>query len=197
MVLRVISTAAKVVDNIHYTQEMSDAHCTILLWNGTIDGYKLQAATVLVNDAARLIRHLTILMRPWPVVTHVREAMRLALPATLPADYWVLDPHPQEGSLADIIPPIAPSEPRELASGVTFHSPLLAKSVSGQAQVATILREVYTIRGPITFLARFVTPTQSVALWETTYRGYPMQGVQIDQFDTEGAILDQTVMLRP
>ena len=69
--------------------------------------------------------------------------------------------------------------------------------MSGQAQVATILREVHTIQGPLTFLARFVTPTQSVALWDATFSGYPMQGLQIDQLDTEGAILDQTVMLRP
>lgn len=89
-VLRMVLTAAKVVDNIHYTQEMRDAQCTILLWQGTIDGYKLQAATVLVDDAAVLMRHLTVLMRPWLVVTHVRDAMRLALPATLPANYWVL-----------------------------------------------------------------------------------------------------------
>lgn len=64
---------------------------------------------------------------------------------------------------------------------------MLAKSVSGEAKVATILREVHAIQGPLTFLARFVAPTQSVALWEATFSRYPMQGVQIDQ----------TVMLRP
>lgn len=48
-----------------------------------------------------------------------------------------------------------------------------------------------------TAIERGASPEELGALWEATFSGYPMQGMQIDQLDTEGAILDQTVMLRP
>jgi hypothetical protein len=45
---------------------------------------------------------------------------------------------------------------------------------------------VRTILGPLTFLARFVAPTQSIELWEAIYNGYPLQGLAINQFYREG-----------
>jgi len=195
LVVRVISTAAR-IGKPYYTQ-VGDSHRTILLWTGMVDGYKLQAATMLVNDAVGLIRHVIVLMRPWPVVTHFREAMHRELSSILPDNYRQLDPQSTEDRLEEIIPAVSQDSPEKFASNVTFHSPILTKSVSGREQVSEAIECVHKILGSCIFLLRFVTPMQSIDLWEVTFQGYPMQGFIVNQLDSDGAITDHTVILRP
>ena len=84
MVLRMVLTAAKVVDTIHYTQEMSDAHCTILLVPDTISDEV--AAQLIVNPMPAwimLTQELQVERGEWLVQTAANSTVgRLVLFST-------------------------------------------------------------------------------------------------------------------
>ena len=65
-VLNVIEHAAKLAGPIQYTLEVSDPKQTFLFWNGKSGGFKLQAATILVDGEDGLIHEVRVLMRPGP-----------------------------------------------------------------------------------------------------------------------------------
>src|SRR5271168_4494727 len=96
-VLNIIGHAANVAGPIQYTLEVRDSKQTILLWKGKAGGFALEAATILVDGDDGLIREVRVLMRPWPVVTIFRNAMYKALSASVPHDYWELQPKPADG----------------------------------------------------------------------------------------------------
>ncbi len=94
LVLRVLAYAATLTGKPHYTLEAGDTQRTVLLWNGTIEGYALQAATVLTGDTAGQISDVTILMRPYPVIVLFQQAMYKEFSSVIPADHWILSPAP-------------------------------------------------------------------------------------------------------
>src|SRR5262245_28621252 len=93
-VVNIIGHAAKLAGPIQYTLEVRDSKQTLLFWKGRAGGFTLDAVTILVDGDDGLICKVRVLMRPWPVVTFFRDAMYKALSATVPKDYWELQPKP-------------------------------------------------------------------------------------------------------
>jgi hypothetical protein len=63
-------------------------------WNCVIEGHLQQGIDVFELDAGGQVTNQTVWLRPWPVVTILRDrAIAGQLPA-LPADYWLLAPAP-------------------------------------------------------------------------------------------------------
>src|SRR5271163_3317133 len=133
-VLNIVGHAARIAGPIRYTLEISDPKQTFLLWKGQIDGFTLEAATILVDGPDGLIRQVRVLMRPWPVTTLFRNAMHKEFAPTIPQDYWELGPKPAAAGAPRKFTPIA-LKPIETAGEMVLHSPMLAKSVSGKAEV--------------------------------------------------------------
>jgi hypothetical protein len=197
LVLPILAYAAALTGQPHYTLEVSADTQTVLLWYGMVDGSALQAATVLADDPAGQIRDITILMRPYPVVTRFQQAMYQRFASSIPADHWVLAPEPanrpQNEAASATLPPAALS----LAPDATFQSPVLTKSVRGKEPVRAILQAVSAIYGARSYQATFTTPTQRIALWEALINGYTAQGLRIDTVDAEERIIDMTELMRP
>lgn len=192
--LTVISWAAKIASPIEYTREVSDGRQTFLLWKGRVDGVKLEACTILVDDNDGLIRQMRVLMRPWPVSTLFRNAMYKELASEIPEDYWELGPKP----------PAAPREftpialrPIELAADMVLHSPMLAKSVSGQQAVKQAVNLAHQVQSRSSYTSIIATPEVLIELFDCDANGYPMEGMWIQELNREGRITDLTVMLRP
>jgi hypothetical protein len=91
-VLNIVRHAARLAGPTEYTLEIRDPKQTILLWKGHAGGFTLEAATILVDGEDGLIREIRVLMRPWPIVTILRDAMYRELSATIPQDYRELQP---------------------------------------------------------------------------------------------------------
>src|SRR5262245_66110671 len=66
-VLGIVGRAARIAGPIRYTMEVRDPTQTLLFWTGHIEGFAIEAVTILVDDADGLIRQMRVLMRPWPV----------------------------------------------------------------------------------------------------------------------------------
>jgi len=197
VVLPVLAYAATLTGQPRYTLEIRADTQTVLLWNGTVEGYALQAATVLTDDSAGQIRDITILMRPYPVVTLFQQAMYQRFASSIPADHWVLAPEPasrqQNQAPSAMLPPVA----RSLAPDVTFQSPILTKEVRGKDQVGAVLQAVSAVSSTRSYLATFSTPTQRIALWEAPIDGYATQGLTITTVDAEERIIEMTELMRP
>ncbi len=197
VVLPVLAFAATLTGKPRYTLEVRADTQTVLLWQGTVDGYALQVATVLTDDPAGQIRDITILMRPYPLVTRFQHSMYQRFASSIPPDHWVLAaepasrPHNQAASAT--LPPAA----LELAPDVTLQSPVLTKEVRGKEQVGAIQKAVSAVYGTRLYQATFSTPTQRIALWEASINGYTAQGLRIDTVDAEERIIAMTELMRP
>ena len=197
VMLPVIPYAATLTGKPRYTLEVRADMQTVLLWNGTVEGYALQAATVLTDDSAGQIRDITILMRPYPVVTLFQHSMYQRFASSIPADYWVLAAEPANGAQNKPTSATLPPPALSLAPDVTLHSPVLTKEVRGKDQVAAVQKAVSTVYGTRLYQATFSTPTQRIALWEAPINGYTAQGLRIDTVDAEERIIDTTELMRP
>ena len=72
-----------------YTAEFKlDARTTILRWEGTIEGHKLESLEVILDNEQGLIVERTIAMRPYPALKLFRDAMYASLKDKLPPDVW-------------------------------------------------------------------------------------------------------------
>ena len=129
--VQILAAAARVADPIEYTLEVNDGGQTILLWRGNADGFHLEAATILLENTEGLIREIRVLMRPWPVVKHFRDAMYDRLAATIPPDFWELQPKPAPTGQPRRFTAIGLRDLKS-APDVVLHSPMLAKSVTSK-----------------------------------------------------------------
>jgi hypothetical protein len=195
-VLAVIGHAARVAGPIHYTLEVSDSKQTFLLWKGQVDGHTLEAATIIVDGNDGLIHEVRVLMRPWPVVTLFRNAMYAALSAAIPQDYWELGPKPADTGSSRKFTLIA-LKPIETAFNMVLHSPMLAKSVSGKAQVVEAVDLAHQVQSRSSYTSIIATPDLIIELFDCDADGYPMEGMWIQKLNDQGQINDLTVMLRP
>jgi hypothetical protein len=195
-VLNIISHAANLAGPITYTLELRDAKQTILLWEGKVGGFVLQAATILVDDENGLISEVRVVMRPWPVATVFRNAMYKALSGSFPQDYWELQPKPANSGKPPKLTPIA-LKPIGLASDMTLHSPMLAKSVHGKAEVEAALHLAHEIQSPSSYTSIIASPELLIELFDCDADGYPMEGMWVQKLNTQGEIYDLTVYLRP
>jgi hypothetical protein len=195
-VLNVIEHAAKFAGPIHYTLEASDPKQTFLFWNGKSGGFKLQAATILVDGEDGLIHEVRVLMRPWPVVTLFRDAMYAALSSAIPADYWELEPKPKDTGIPRSFTPIS-LRPIGLSSDIVLHSPMLAKSVSGKAQVEEALKLAHQVQSPSSYTSIIATPNLLIELFDCDADGFPLEGIWMQKLNEKGEIDELTVFLRP
>ena len=195
-VLNIIRHAARLVGPIKYTLEVRDPKQTILLWRGHAEGFTLEAATILVDSEDNLIREVRVLMRPWPVVTIFRDAMYKALSAMIPQDCWELQPKPAENEEPRQFTPIA-LKPIGLAPDVTLHSPMLAKSVHGKAEVEAAVGLAHKIQSVSSYTSVIATPDVLVELFDCDADGNPMEGLWVQRLNDQGQIYDLTVYLRP
>jgi hypothetical protein len=195
-VLKVIAAAARIAGPLHYTHEVSDSKQTILLWRGQVEGFNLEAATILVDDAGGLIREVRVLMRPWPVVSLFRNAMYESLSESIPKDFWELGPQRHEDEAARRFTPIALKE-IPWAPNVELHSPTLARAVSGKAGVDQAVDLAHEVQSRSSYTSIIATPELIIELFDCDADGYPMEGMWIQKVNEQGQIFDLTVMLRP
>jgi hypothetical protein len=195
-VLNIIGHAAKLAGPIEYMLEVRDAKQTILLWKGQAGGFTLEAATILVDGEDGLIREVRVLMRPWPVVTIFRDARYEELSATIPQGYWELQPKPTDSGEPRQFTPIA-LKPIGLAPDMTLHSPMLAKSVHGEAEVEAAVGLAHKIQSASSYTSIIATPELLVELFDCDADGHPMEGLWVQKVNAQGQIYDLTVYLRP
>jgi hypothetical protein len=195
-VLNIVDHAATLAGPIQYTFEVRDSKQTILLWKGNAGGFALEAATILVDGDDGLIREVRVLMRPWPVVTIFRNAMYKALSGTVPEDCWELQPKPAGSGKPRKFTPIA-LKPIGLAPGMVLHSPMLAKSVSGKAEVEAAVGLAHEIQSASSYTSIIATPDLLVELFDCDADGNPMEGLWVQKLNEQGQIHDLTVYLRP
>jgi hypothetical protein len=63
-------------------------------WNCVIDGYLQQGIDDFKLDGNGRVTDQTAWLRPWPVVTVLRDRAIASRPPFLPADYWLLRAEP-------------------------------------------------------------------------------------------------------
>jgi hypothetical protein len=63
-------------------------------WNCVIEGHPQQGIDVFELDTEGRVRNQTVWLRPWPVVTILRDRAIAGQLPFLPADYWLLAPAP-------------------------------------------------------------------------------------------------------
>jgi hypothetical protein len=135
-------------------------------------------------------------MRPWPVVTIFRDAMYKALSGSVPADFWELQPKPVNDGTPRKFTPIA-LKPITLAPDIVLHSPMLARSVSGKAEVEAAVGLAHEIQGASSYTSVIATPGLLIELFDCDADGYPMEGIWLQKLNEHRQIHDLTVYLRP
>jgi hypothetical protein len=194
--VQVLGLAAQVAAPIEYTLEVDDGNQTILVWSGAAGGFHLEAATILIDNPDGLISEIRVVMRPWPVVTLFRNAMHDRLADSIPPDLWELQPK------------LAPTlEPRhftsiglrelESAPSIVLHSPMLAKAVTGKAEVEESVRIAHQVQSASSYTTIIATPKLVFELFDCDADGYPMEGLWLRRLDEQGRVTELTVMLRP
>jgi len=194
-VLDILSSAVKIASPIRYTLEVRDPRQTLLFWTGNAGGHTLEAVTILVDNDHGLIAELRVLMRPWPIVTIFRNAMYRELSSSIPQDYWELQPKKDGGEPRKFTP--IGIKPIKLAPDLVLHSPMLAKSVRGKAEVEAAVGLAHQIQSTSSYTSIIATPEMLVELFDCDADGYPMEGIWVQKLNEHGQINDLTVYLRP
>ncbi len=195
-VLKVVGEAARVAGPLQYTHEVSDSRQTFLLWKGHMEGFTLEAATIIVEDADGLIQEIRVLMRPWPVVTLFRDAMYKTLSASIPKDHWELSPIKVDAAKPRKFTPLALNA-IPWSSDMVLHSPMLAKGVTGKAEVTEAVDLAHQVQSRSSYTSIIATSELIIELFDCDADGYPMEGMWIQKFNDQGQIHELTVMLRP
>lgn len=195
-VLNIIGHAARLAGPITYTLEVRDSKQTFLFWKGHAGEFTLEAVTILVDGEDSLIREVRVLMRPWPIVTIFRNAMYKELSRSIPQDYWELQPKPRDTGKPRQFTPIN-LKSIELAPDMVLHSPMLAKSVHGKAEVEAAVGLAHQIQSASSYTSIIATPQLLVELFDCDADGYPMEGIWLQKLNEHGQINDLTVFLRP
>jgi hypothetical protein len=150
----------------------------------------------LVDDEEGLVREVRVLMRPWPVVTIFRNFMYEKLSATIPQNYWELQPKPADGGKPRKFTPIT-LKPIDSAPDLALHSPMLAKSVRGNVEVDAALKMAHAIQSASSYTSIIATPNLIVELFDCGADGYPMEGMWVSRLNQDGQINGLTVYMRP
>jgi hypothetical protein len=87
--------------------------------------------------------------------------------------------------------------PIGLSSDIVLHSPMLAKSVSGKAQVEEALKLAHQVQSPSSYTSIIATPNLVIELFDCDADGFPLEGIWMQKLNEKGEIHDLTVFLRP
>ena len=194
-VLDIISAAARIAGPIKYLYEASDTRQTFLIWEGKVDGHRVQACTILVDGEDGLVQQVRVLMRPWPVSKLLRDAMYKVFAASIPKDSWELGPKPATTGPRQFTP-IALKQ-IDLSPDIVLHSPILGKSVAGKERVSRAVGLAHQVQSASSYTSIIATPDLIIELFDCDADGYPMEGMWIQKLNGQGLIDDLTVMLRP
>jgi hypothetical protein len=118
------------------------------------------------------------------------------LSGSIPADYWELQPKAVDSGKPRQFTPID-LKPIELAPDMVLHSPMLAKSVHGKAEVQAAVGLAHQIQSASSYTSIIATPDLLVELFDCDADGYPMEGMWVQKVNERGKINDLTVYLRP
>jgi hypothetical protein len=194
-VANVLACAAQVAGPIEYTLETRDPRQTFLMWNGHSHGFDLQAVTIVVDDSDGLIQEIRVLMRPWPVVALFRDDMYKLLADVVPQDHWELQPKAEPAGPRHFTPiglrPVGP------APDMVLHSPMLAKSVQGKAEVTEAVRIAHEVQSASSYTSIIATPDLLIELFDCDADGYPMEGIWVRTLNADDLVSSLTVYLRP
>ena len=108
LTLRFLGEATRIIENLTYTDEVTDGKRAFLFWKGTVDDREISGVTVVPDQGGGLIGDITVLLRSWEVVANFRDSMLRALADAVPLEAWQLD---------DGKPPDRPRCRRRPASG--------------------------------------------------------------------------------
>ena len=197
LTLRYLAAGTRIVDDLEYTDQVSDDERLILFWTGILDRREISGATVLADEAGGLIRDITVLQRPWGVTANFRDGILPALADAVPLPAWQLDDRKAPAPDPDAGAGQRPGGPLPLAPDVALHSAMLIKTLQGQEHVRAYHKLIDAIRGPRAYLARFTSAGRLVEYWNCVINGHLLQGIDDYRLDGDGRVTDQTVWLRP
>jgi hypothetical protein len=197
LTLRYLRAGTGIVDDLEYTEEVSDDERTILFWTGILDQREFSGATVLAGEAGGLIHDITVLQRPWGVAANFRDGILRALGDVVPPAAWQLDDRKAPALDPDAGAGQRPGGALPLAPEVAFHSAVLTQTLYGQENVEAYQKLIDDIQGPRTYLARFTSAGRLVEYWNCAVDGHLQQGIDVFTLDDDGRVTDQTVWLRP
>src|ERR1700691_1448810 len=155
--LRYLAQGTRIVDDLEYTDQVSDDERLILFWKGILAQREISGATILADETRGLIRDITVLQRPWGVTANFRDGILPELADVAPPRAWQLDdrkapaPDPAAGVGQ------RPGGPLLLAPDVAFHSAVLTQTLHGQENVDAYQKLLDAILGARTYLARFTS----------------------------------------
>jgi hypothetical protein len=197
LTLRYLAAGTRIVDELEYTDQVSDDERLILFWKGILDQREISGATVLAGEVGGLIHDITVLQRPWGVTASFRDGILPALADVVPLPVWqpgdskAPEPDPDAGAGQ------RPGGPLALAPDVAFHSAMLTKTLRGRENVEAYHRLFDGIQGAREYLARFTPAGRLVEYWSCVIDGRLLQGIDVFKLDGNGRVTDQTVWLRP
>jgi hypothetical protein len=195
--LRYLAQGTRIVDDLEYTDQVSDDERLVLFWKGILAQREISGATVLADEAGGLIRDITVLQRPWGVSANFRDGILPGLADVVPPRAWQLDdrkaPAPDPGAGVGQ----RPGGPLLLAPDVAFHSAVLTQTLHGQENVDAYQKLIDGILGARAYVARFTSAGRLVEYWNCVIDGHLLQGIEAFQLDGSGRVTDQTVWLRP
>jgi hypothetical protein len=197
LTLRYLAAGTRIVDDLEYTDQVSDDERLILFWTGILAQREISGATVLAGEAGGLIHDITVLQRPWGVTASFRDGILPALAGVVPLPAWQLDDRKAPAPDPDAGAGQRPSGPLALAPDVALHSAMLTKTLHGQENVEAYHKLIDGIQGTRGYLARFTPPGKLVEYWSCVIDGHLLQGIDDYKLDGTGRVTDQTVWLRP
>jgi hypothetical protein len=197
LTLRYLAEGTRIVDELQYTDQVSDAERLILFWQGILDQREISGATVLAGESGGLIHDITVLQRPWGVAASFRDGILPALADVVPLSAWQLGDRKAPAPDPDAGAGQRPGGSLALAPDVALHSAVLTKTLSGRENVAAYLRLIDDIAGAREYLARFTSTDRLVEYWNCAIEGHLVQGIDVFELDRDGRVTDQTVWLRP
>jgi hypothetical protein len=197
LTLRYLAAGTRIVDDLTYTDQVSDDERLILFWTGILDQREISGATVLADEIGGLIHDITVLQRPWGVTANFRDGILRALADVVPLPAWQLDDRKVPAPDPDAGAGQRPGGPLPLAPNVALHGAVFTKTVYGQQHVQAIHQLIDDIQGARTYLARFTPPGRLVEYWNCVIDGHLLQGIDDYNLDGNGRVTDQTVWLRP
>src|ERR1700721_4511342 len=75
LTLRYLAEGTRIVDDLQYTDQVSDDERLILFWKGILGQREISGATALAGEAGGLIHDITVLQRPWGVTANFRAGL--------------------------------------------------------------------------------------------------------------------------
>jgi hypothetical protein len=197
LTLRYLAAGTRIVDDLEYTDQVSDDERLILFWTGILDQREISGATVLADEIGGLIHDITVLQRPWGVTANFRDGILPALAGAVPLPAWQLDDRKAPAPDPDAGAGQRPGGPPALAPDVALHSAMLTKTLHSQDNVAAYHELLDGIQGPREYLARFTPAGRLVEYWRCVIDGHLLQGIDDCKLDGNGRVTDQTAWLRP